>query len=327
MIIQPWWALVWALLAVAAIVAAVLVARRRSRRRDRTVPVAHVERLTALPGYRAAMRRYRAWLAAAAVVAIVGVAAVAGLTMRPAREEARATDAATRDIVLCLDVSGSMVDYDSEVVDVFADLAKRFEGERLSLVVFNASAVTYFPLTTDLDYIEQQFTTLQQQFRSNDQSYFQGTLNGDGSSLVGDGLASCVTRFDQTDQQRSRSVVLVTDNVVIGKPIYTLPQAGQLATSKGVRVYGINPGDQTSKQYLADDAREFEATVRDTQGDYFALDDPNAIPSIVSQITAQQVAVTKGPTHVVLDDTPALAAALAALALIGCGIAAWRLRR
>ena len=55
--------------------------------------------------------------------------------------------------MLCLDVSGSMIAYDAAVLEVFEQLTEEFTGERISMVVFNASAVTYFPLTNDYDYI------------------------------------------------------------------------------------------------------------------------------------------------------------------------------
>jgi Ca-activated chloride channel family protein len=319
--------LVWLGLIIVAIVAVVLVRSRRGKNPDDAIAVAHSDRLTRLPGYRSAMTRYRALLIAIASVLGVGVLASAALTMRFASVTAEAQDLRNRDIVLCLDVSGSMVDYDARVVDVFGELAQEFAGERLSLVVFNASAVTYFPLTSDTDYILDQFATLQEEFASPDQSYYAGTLVGDGSSLVGDGLASCVTRFDSEGPERSRSVVLVTDNLVAGDPIFTLPEAGRLASERGVRVYGINPGDQSSKDYLDELAQEYQRTVTETGGGYYALDDPGTIPTIVDEITSQQAALSKGPVQVVYDDQPGLATWLIALGLVVAFLLAWRVRR
>ena len=110
-------------------------------------------------------------------------------------------------------------------------------------------AVTYFPLTSDYSYIERQLERLRSEFEDPQERYYSGTLIGEGSSLVGDGLASCVVRFDRTDSERSRSIILVTDNFVAGEQIFSLPDAAQLAADRGVRVYGINPGD-ASEDYL-----------------------------------------------------------------------------
>jgi hypothetical protein len=322
-----WWmAFVWLALVLLAIALAVRIGRRGREQRD-PVLVAHSERLTGLPAFRAAAARYRGVLIGSAVAVLVALVATTALTMRFATAEVKRTDLANRDIVLCLDVSGSMIDYDSRVVDVFGDLAEEFEGERLSLVVFNASAVTYFPLTSDLDYIERQFARIQDAFESPDEDLYSGTLFGNGSSLVGDGLASCVLRFDQAQDERSRSIIFVSDNVVAGEPVYTLPQAGELAQSRGVRVYGINPGDTAAKGYLSELADELEAVVRDTGGGYYALEDAGTIPAIVSSITAQQAALTRGPAYLTYEEQPALATLLLGLALLAVLVLAWRLRR
>ncbi|MGV8884075.1 MAG: vWA domain-containing protein [Microbacteriaceae bacterium] len=323
-----WWMpLVW--LGLVAVVAVVLIFVRRSRSAaDATsLPIANSERLTSLPGYARALRRYRALLAgvcaAVALLLLVGI----GLTTRIASVDVRQPELKSRDIVLCLDISGSMVEYDSHVIDVFSDLANEFEGERISLVIFNASAVTYFPLTSDYGYIQRQFATLQKQFDSGNQEYYNGTLIGDGSSLVGDGLASCATKFDQPDKPRSRSVILVTDNLVAGREIFTLPQAGKLATGEGVRVYGINPGDTLDKSYLEEFADEFKTVVESTGGSYYALDDPDSIPAIVDRITAEQSALLRGPVQLVRTDEPGLLILLAFLGVGGLFALAWRVKR
>jgi hypothetical protein len=326
--IVQWWLIpVWIVVAALAVALAVVLSRRRRRTPDGGVPVAHTERLTRLPGYRRAITRYRALLAGLAVALLIGFVASAALSTRVASSRVESTDLATRDIVLCFDVSGSMIDYDAEVVSVFSDLAERFEGERLSLVVFNASAVTYFPLTTDLGYIQDQFARIQKDFASPEKEYFDGTLFGNGSSLVGDGLASCVTRFPEAEADRSRSVILVTDNLVAGEEVFTLPEAAGLASDRGVRVYGINPGDSAAKSYLDDLATQFEDAVTSTGGAYYALDDPDAIPEIVTRITAEQAAVTAGPTRVVLDDRTTLATWLVLAALVAVFALAWVVRR
>ena len=322
-----WWMPIAWIVVIAAVVATVALLRRRREADLSALPVANSDRLTGLASYRRALARYR-WLVAALAAGIVLLlVASIGITARFASVTVSQTDLRNRDIVLCLDVSGSMVDYDDRVLDVFTDLADEFEGERLSLVVFNASAVTYFPLTSDYDYVQTQFAKLQAEFTSGDTEYYTGTLIGNGSSLVGDGLASCATRFDSPDQERSRSVVLVTDNLVAGEPIFTLEEAGSLARDRGIRVYGINPGDTEAKTYLDDLAVEFKEVVEGTGGGYYALDDPGTIPTIVDQITAQQAQLSKGPIQLVRSDEPAVWVWLAFLGLAGLFFVGWRLRR
>lgn len=323
-LLQWWFIPIWVVV-VAFVVLAIVLLRRRST--GDAIAVAHAERLTALPGYRRLLVRYRVLVGALALVLVIGFVAAAALTVRAATVTVQRQDLASRDIVLCLDVSGSMVDYDSEVVDVFAELAKKFEGERLSLVVFNASAVTYFPLTSDLSYIEAQFARIKAEFASPDQSYFDGTLFGNGSSLVGDGLASCVTRFPDAASARSRSVILVTDNVVVGQQAFTLPEAGQLARSRDVHVFGVNPGDTAAKDYLSELSEEMRTTVVSTGGAYYALGDPDAIPDIVGRITSEQAALTQGPARVVYEERTAVATWLLIVTLLGVVAIGWVVRR
>ena len=323
-----WWApLVW----VAALIGvALLVVRgvRRARSADRPrLPVAHAERLTALPAYRRALAGYRALVVGFVVCAVVLVALSAALTARPATVTLTSPELHNRDIVLCLDVSGSMIAYDEAVLEVFGSLTEEFTGERISLVVFNASAVTYFPLTNDYDYISQQLARLGAEFADDDPSYNDGTLLGNGSSLVGDGLASCVTRFDRVQDERSRSVILVTDNIIAGEQIFSLPEAAALAADRGVRVYGINPGDTTAKDYLREYSVEFEKAIKDSGGAYYALDDPSVVPSVVQSIEAEQAAVIPGAPLVTRTEHPEALVLAAFAALAGLLLLAWRLKR
>ena len=323
-----WWApIVWVLLIAAAAGLVLLAHRRRRAGAEESLPIAHRDRLTALPGYARALRRYRTLLLGLVAGALVLLVATVALTARPAAVTTVQPELRNRDIVLCLDISGSMVEYDKEVLDVFGELAQEFTGERISLVIFNASAVTRFPLTSDYDYIEKQFADLRAEFDSEDSEFYSGTLFGNGSSLVSDGLASCAVRFDSPDTDRSRSVILVTDNVIAGEPIFTLSQAGELATELGVRVYGINPGDTEAKGYLSELADEFRGVVEATGGAYYALDDPDTIPSIVDEITAQQAALLDGEPQAVLEDQPAPWVLLAFAGLAALLVLAWRVRR
>ncbi len=328
MALIAWWApLLW-LAATGAVVAAVVWYRRRHRDSAAAgIPVAHRDRLTELPAYRRALARYRLLVAGFVLCLVALIASGAMITARPATVALVTPDLNNRDIVLCLDVSGSMVDYDAAVLEVFDRLSEEFTGERISLVVFNASAVTYFPLTADYAYISGQLARLAAEFDDPTAPYYGGTLVGNGSSLVGDGLASCVVRFDHADSERSRSVILVTDNFVAGEQIFTLPDAAKLAVERGVRVYGINPGDSEARDYLDDLAVEFETAVVESGGAYYPLDDPAVIPAVVDRITSEQASVLPGIPQVQISERPQPWIWLAIVALAGLSWFGWRLKR
>ncbi|MET1053262.1 MAG: VWA domain-containing protein [Mycetocola sp.] len=326
-----WWLpFVWVVL-IAGIVGLALWfrARQRARSAPDAVPLAHSDRLTSLPAYQTALRRYRATLySAVAAVAIVLITAVV-MSSRLVSISSYQPEMRNRDIVLCLDVSGSMIDYDAALVDTFQDLVGEFDGERIGLVLFNASAVTYFPLTSDYAFVIDQLEYLENDLSSplSDYEFINGTLLGEGSSLIGDGLGSCVMRFDDIEDERSRSIVLATDNYVAGDPILTLPEAGDFAEERNVRVYGINPGDVSSKDYIADLAVEMERVVLDTDGGYYALADPDAIPSIVDGIEEQQTTRLTGEPILVRTDEPTWPFLIGLVGTALIMFFGWRLKR
>ncbi|KQR68557.1 hypothetical protein ASF98_07920 [Arthrobacter sp. Leaf337] len=315
------------------------LARIRERGRQTTLrPVAHGNRLTELPEYQAAVRRHRRWLTVAAVAGGVLMAAAVVAAARPAERNTVSPEQRNRDIILCLDASGSMNSADAAVVEVFARLAQGFDGERIGLTVFDSSAVQVFPLTDDYDFVQEQLQAAKKAFDGAPGSagFLDGTWNGAGSSLIGDGLASCVQGFPATDgggpaggggsQERSRSVVLATDNFVSGEPIFTLPEAAALAKKKVVRVYALNPGDFDYGTDPDQPGAELRAAAEGTGGAYYPLDSPDAVAEIIRKVqSTEATAFTAAPQAVVSDraEIPLGIALVSGLVLAG---ATWRLR-
>jgi hypothetical protein len=266
------------------------------------------------------------------------VASAAIAAARPADLTTIRPEQHNRDIILCLDASGSMSGADAEVVEVFTELAADFDGERIGLTIFDSSAVQVFPLTDDYTYVQEQLTMAKDAFNGAGSSGFlDGTWNGRGSSLIGDGLASCVESFPAADvifrdgkaqdqSPRSRSVVLATDNFLSGDPIFTLDEAGALAQERKVRVYALNPGDFDYGTAPGQPGALLKAAAEATGGGYYALDSPDAVAGIVREVQATETAAIQGaPRAVVTDrpDVPLTVALLSGLVLAG---ASWRLR-
>src|SRR6476620_4015107 len=117
------------------------VYRLMSRRQARaSAAVANSSALTELPEFRRALRRHRIRMAVLASSALLlGGAALAGAA-RPLHTPIDKPQTSSRDIMLCLDISGSMAAYDATLVSTFRSLVSSFEGERIGLVIFNSSA-------------------------------------------------------------------------------------------------------------------------------------------------------------------------------------------
>lgn len=310
---QPW--VVVPALVVLLLLALVVWLVLRRRGEPAPVALANTELLRGLPEYRRAVRRHR-WLVAGGVslVALLAVAAVVGAA-RPVQRVTLVDQKDNRDIVLCLDVSGSMIDVDAEVVSTFLRLAEGFRGERISMVIFNSSAVPVFPLTDDYDFVSDQLRRAQRSLTLVDgkDPFFAGTLNGAGSSLIGDGLATCVRSFDHPELERARSVILASDNEAAGKSLFTLPEGGRLAKTAGIQVYGMNPSDNPSSSA----AVEMRNVVESTGGIYFALNDVSAVRRTLEAVTSREATRIPSAPRTVIHDVPGVPIALAALAVIG----------
>src|SRR5690606_35443717 len=118
--------LAWPWLLAAALLAVQLVGgwawRTRKARSGATRWVAHTEYLEHIPALRRALRSYRLARAAGAAALVVALVSAGVLAARPVDRVVTEERFGTRDIVLCLDVSGSMVPFDSAIVDTFAEL-------------------------------------------------------------------------------------------------------------------------------------------------------------------------------------------------------------
>ena len=322
---------VWMLVAAAAVVVVALAIgllvglRRGSRLREgETARVARAERLRSLPSFRRALAQRALALSGILALGVVATVVAGIVAARPMSAQTIQPVNTSRDIMLCLDVSGSMTEVDVEVLSVFDELLDGFEGERIGLTIFNSSPVQIFPLTDDYDFIREHLASMTQSFDYVDEipEHWIGTLNGDGASLIGDGLAACAMGFDHPDDDRSRSVIFATDNEVNGASIVTLDEAAAYAASNGVRVFALNPVQGKD----ADVSAELAAAAEATGGAAFGLRDTTTVSDIVSQVQEQEATALRGEAQVVWTDTPNLWIALLSVCSLAFVVVLWRVR-
>ncbi|WP_313480215.1 VWA domain-containing protein [Microbacterium sp.] len=318
MTLNIWWMPLVALgVLVAAVAVGAVIGIRSGRRADArpAALVSRAERLRALPSFRAAVRRRTALLSG--IVALGAIAVLLGgvVAARPMAPKTVQPVNASRDIMLCLDVSGSMSDVDVEVLSVFEELLEGFEGERIGLTIFNSSPVQVFPLTDDYAFVKEQLQNVRSSFDYVDETpeHWVGTLNGPGASLIGDGLAACTMRFDHQDDERSRSVILATDNELAGASILTLDEAAQYAKAQRVRVFALNPVQGKDAQVSA----QLADAAALTGGQSYALRATTTVGDIIAEIQKQEATTLKGQAQVILVDSPNLWISLMLVAVLG----------
>ncbi len=310
---QPWYGVAVLLLLVIVGVAAWLWPRRR-RSLTSALPLAHAARIRALPRFVQLARARVRWLVIESFALALVACGLALLAAGPVSAETLDEQRSNRDIVLCLDVSGSMSQVNRDVITSFADLAAELDGERIGFVLFDASAVTIFPLTDDASYIARHLRETAENLGSGEVA---GTRVGDlGSSLIGDGLASCLQRFDQSDTQRSRTVVLATDNQVAGTPLFSVADAAQRAVERDVLVFGIVPSDNS---VAATD--DLTATLAPTGGEVLLLGPQPDLSSITRAVEASQESTMRGTARSQAVPLVWPGVALSLLGIVGASLA------
>jgi hypothetical protein len=214
-----------------------------------------------------------------------------------------------------MDVSTSVNDLNSELVKTYSEVVKSLKGERFGISIFNTSSYLLVPLTDDYDYLQEVFKTLDKALNVNNGSYtstteyfylaryiMNGTLIGNetrGSSLVGDGLASCVFDFPNLNEDRTRIIILSTDNDVRGEEYINLSDAGDLSKSKNVSVYTIAPKLSDAK-FLKD----MESVANKTGGKFFQEGKGETIKDIIDGIESKEKSLLEGSKKTVSKDYP-----------------------
>jgi len=139
------------------------------------------------------------------------------------------------DIVLCLDISGSMLaqDFTPNRMEAAKNVASEFidhrPTDRIGLVIFSGESFTMCPLTTDRNVLKSQLFNVQ-----------SGLLE-DGTA-IGSGLATGVDRL-RNSPSKSKVIILLTDGENNGGLIDP-NTAKEIAKSVGVKVYTVGMGTE-----------------------------------------------------------------------------------
>lgn len=218
------------------------------------------------------------------------------LIARPVEVLTENSNIYTRDIFLCLDVSGSMDEINKNLVNSLKDTVRHLKGERIGIIIFNTSSVMLAPLTDDYEYILETLDELHNACDENGDMWylFSGTLMDNetrGSSLVSDGLATCAYSFTELEEERTRIIILSTDNDVNGEPLVTLPEAVDICNKNNITVYGVGPVD---KFWSQGDIKGLKKNIEKTGGKYYEGLTANEINEIVKEIEAK----IKNPTEI-----------------------------
>ncbi|MET0637276.1 MAG: VWA domain-containing protein [Chitinophagaceae bacterium] len=221
------------------------------------------------------------------------IALVFALARPQKRNDQEQTKGEGIDIILCMDVSGSMGTRDilpsrMEVAkQVAEDFVRARPVDRIGLVIFSGESFTQCPLTTDRNTLIHQIQTLESRRFLKD------------GTVIGEGLATAVDRLAKSNA-RSKVIILLTDgkedapDTRLIDPLTAL----EIAKARGVKIYSIGMGaaqstivELTSKQpadknpsaYFLDE-QLLSKMATETGGQYFRARDKESLQGIYARI-------------------------------------------
>ena len=230
-------------------------------------------------------------------------------------------DSESRDIMLVLDISTSMLARDfaigSQRIDrltavkkTASDFVKKRANDRIGLILFGTRAYLQAPLTYDKNAVDETLWSM------------QAGMAGDSTS-IGDALGLALKNLQNGKDLQNKIIILLTDGENNDGSI-SLAQALKLATNEGIKTYTIGVGSQNLflsslfGQVRGIDEQGLDAIAKATKGRYFRAGSTQALQQIYNVIDALEparsedrfVRETKELYYI-----PLLAAVLAALAL------------
>lgn len=300
-----------------------LLPPRRPPRGSVRVPAAVAARLGAAGAVSAATGGRRVRLALAWTAWLFLVLALAG----PQRVlPSAAVPASGREIVLVLDLSGSMEQKDfvldgrpvrriEAVKAVARDFVRRRAGDRVGLVLFADQAEVAAVPTFDLAAVDAALAEAE-----------IGVLGR--STAIGDGLGLAVKRLKDSASP-SRVVVLLSDGTATAGAVAPAAAAA-LARELGIRVHTIALGtteelDGSAGVASLVDTKTLEAIAAASGGKAFRVRDTEDLRGVADAIETLETAPTDAPPVVVAEPLWPLAAAAALAA--GCALLVFDRRR
>ncbi|MCE8554671.1 VWA domain-containing protein [Ruegeria pomeroyi] len=188
-----------------------------------------------------------------------------------------------RDVVLAIDISGSMdiVDFAApdgtrlQRLDAVKEVVSRFvserEGDRIALIVFGTQAFLQAPLTEDLATI----AALVEQIEVG--------MAGPHTA-IGDAIGLAIRTFEISEVEQ-RLLILLSDGADTGSRMSPL-NAAEIARTRGVEIHTIAVGDPQASGDTRVDTRTLADIASRTGGSAFFASDVEALAGVYQRIDA-----------------------------------------
>jgi Ca-activated chloride channel homolog len=224
------------------------------------------------------LRRRVVQMIVAVLIWLLLIAALA----RPQRVgDAVTHDVSARDLILAVDISGSMDQVDFRTTDgktikrldgvkqVLGDFISRRQGDRVALILFGSKAYIQVPFTQDL----QTARTLLDQTEVG--------MAGQ-QTVIGDSIGLAIKTFE-TSKAQQKLVILLTDGNDTASRVPP-EHAADIARQNGIVIYTIGFGDPNATGENRVDLGTLRQVASATQGQFFRAENGAELQAIYADI-------------------------------------------
>lgn len=187
----------------------------------------------------------------------------------------------TRDLLLAIDLSGSMetedfkstdgriIDRLTAVKEVLDDFMQRRQGDRVGIIVFGTMAFVQVPFTQDLEGCRQLIGETAPRMAG-------------PKTALGDAIGLSMTLFERSEV-KERILILLTDGNDTGSRV-TPVEAARIAADNGVTIYTVAIGDPSAAGEEKLDEETLKAVATSTGGRYFFAADREQLNTIYTEL-------------------------------------------
>ncbi len=212
---------------------------------------------------------------------VIWCAAVVALVRPQWLEPPVVRELPTRDLLLAVDLSGSMeakdfknsegmtVDRLTAVKEVLDDFLSRRKGDRVALIVFGTAAFVQVPFTQDLGVSRQ---LLQE----------TAVRMAGPKTAFGDAIGLGITLFDRS-KVKQRVIIVLTDGNDTGSKVPP-HDAARIAADKGIVIYTVAIGDPSAMGEEKLDQESLKQVAEITKGKYFYASDRKQLDGIYTEL-------------------------------------------
>ncbi|MBY8977159.1 VWA domain-containing protein [Rhodobacteraceae bacterium NNCM2] len=223
---------------------------------------------------------------------------------------------AARDLVLAIDISGSMDERDfrdeagqplqrlAAVKEIVGEFVERREGDRVSLIVFGSKAFVQAPFTEDLRSVSDLL---------NDTEVGMAGPN----TVIGDAIGLAIRTFESSEVDQ-RLMILLSDGADTNSRMSPV-NAAEIAAKDGVTIHAIAVGDPAGEGENRVDVDQLRDIASRAGGEFFFADDADELAKVyarIDELAPRKVETLSFRPRQPLTHVPLIVAALLALGTV-----------